>query len=1046
MMRWIVESSLRLRYLVVILAVVLMVFGAAQLRAMPVDIYPEFNPPMVEIQTEALGLAAPEVESLITVPMEADLLNGVAWLDRIYSKSVAGMSSILLVFEPGTDPIRARQMVQERLTQAFALPNVSKPPVMLQPLSSTSRVMLVGLSSQDLSLIDLGVLARWNIKPRLMGVPGVSNVAIWGQRERQLQVQVDPKQLQAKGVSLGQVIETTGEALWVSPLSYLESSTPGTAGWIDTPNQRLGIRHVLPIITPEDLAKVSLDDQEGMVLGDVAKVVEDHQPLIGDALVQDGPGLILVIEKFPGANTLEVTRKVEEALEAMRPGLTGVDIDTTIFRPASYIELATRNVGTSLLIAGLLAAIVLFAFSFQWRATLISVLAIAMSLIAAVCVLYLRGATFNAMLLVGLMIALGVIIDDAVVDVENITRRLREARRAGDDQPAAASILNAALELRGTLGYTLLISLLAITPLFFLPGLAGAFFQPLVQSYALALLTSLLVALIVTPALSLLLLGNAPLERRESSLALGLQRRYGAFLVRAIRSPRPAYLTIVAAVLIGLAVVPFLGHSLLPSFQQTDLLIAWEAAPGTSRAEMNRIAAQVSKELRALPGVRNVGTHVGRAETGDQVVGINAGELWVSLDPADNYDTTVAAVRDVIEGYPGLFQTMQAYRPERVTEALTRPAHDIVVRVYGPDLDILNAKAQEVRQAISGLSGIADIQQAAQAKEPQVEIQVDLAAAERVGIKPGDVRRQATTLLSGLQVGNLFEDQKVFDVVVWGVPEIRNNLTNIGELQLETPDGKYIRLGDVAEVRIAPAPVIIQRDAVSRFVDVGIKVQGQSLNSVSAEISQAIKGLSFDPEYHAEVLGAAAERQAAVQMVLAVALVVGLGIFLLLQAAFNSWRLATLAFLTLPVALVGGLLAVLLSGGTLSLGSLFGFYTVLGVAVRNSVLLIKHYQNLERHEGESHGFDLTLRGAQERVVPILTTALTLALALLPFVLFGATPGLELAYPMAVVILGGLISSLLLNLFVVPALYLRYGSSPAPDTSGKQVVAVSPAAG
>ncbi|OUC06527.1 hypothetical protein RY27_20500 [Litorilinea aerophila] len=338
MMRWLIGVSLRLRFLILVFAAVLLLGGIVQLREMPIDIYPEFDPPLVEVQTEALGLSAEEMEALITVPLEADLLNGVAWLDQIYSESVAGMSSILLVFEPGTDPIRARQMVQERLTQTFALPNVSSPPTMLQPLSTSSRVMMVGLSSNQLSLVQMGVLARWNIKPRLMGVPGVANVAIWGHRDRQLQVLIDPATLQEKGVTIQQIIETTGEALWVSPLSYLESSTPGTAGWIDTPNQRLSIRHELPISSAEDLGKVAVVDHEGLLLEDVARVVEDHQPLIGDALLDEGPGLLLVIEKFPGANTLEVTRGVEEALAAMRPGLTGIEIDTTIFRPATYLE------------------------------------------------------------------------------------------------------------------------------------------------------------------------------------------------------------------------------------------------------------------------------------------------------------------------------------------------------------------------------------------------------------------------------------------------------------------------------------------------------------------------------------------------------------------------------------------------------------------------------------------------------------------------------------------------------------------------------------
>src|SRR5262245_16133516 len=479
MMRWIVGLSMQLRFLIVILAAVLIVFGIAQLRNMPVDVYPEFNPPLVEVQTEALGLSAAEVESLITTPMEADLLNGVAWLDQLYSESVTGLSRILLIFEPGTDPIRARQMVQERLTQAHALPNVSKPPVMLQPLSSTSRVMMIGLSSKDLSPIEMGVLARWNIKPRLMGIPGVANVAVWGQRERQLQVQVDPEQLQAKGVTLQQVVETSGEALWVSPLSYLESSSPGTAGWIDTPNQRLGIRHLLPIITPEDLAKVSVVESNGLLLGDVAKVVEDHQLLIGDAVVNNGSGLLLVVEKFPGANTLDVTRRLEAALDALRPGLTGVEIDTTVFRPANYIEMATANLGMVALISGVLVLLVLGAFFFRWRTALISLVAIPLSLVAAGFVLYLRGATFNTMVLVGLLIAIGAVVDDAIVDVESIARRLRQARQEGSDKSAMAIIIEAALEMRGALIYATLIMLLAIVPVLFLQGLSGAFFQPL---------------------------------------------------------------------------------------------------------------------------------------------------------------------------------------------------------------------------------------------------------------------------------------------------------------------------------------------------------------------------------------------------------------------------------------------------------------------------------------------------------------------------------------------------------------------------------------
>ncbi len=1026
-MRWIIDSSMRLRFLIIIVAAVLLGYGISQLRNMPVDIYPEFDPPLVEVQTEALGLSAAEVESLITVPTEADLLNGVAWLEQIYSESVTGMSSILLVFEPGTDPIRARQMVAERLTQAHALPNVSKPPVMLQPLSSSNRVMMVGLSSDELSLIELGVLARWTIRPRLMGVPGVANVAVWGQRERQLQVQVDPAQLQAKGVTLDQVIETAGEALWVSPLSYLESSTPGTAGFIDTPNQRLSIQHELPISSAEDLAKVSVTGSEGLLLGDVAQVVEDHQLLIGDALLTSGPGLLVVIEKFPGANTLAVTRGVEEVFEAMRPGLKGVELDMTIFQPANSIETAIGNLSNLVLIGAVLVVLVLAAFFFNWRTALISLAAIPLSLVTAGFVLYLRGATFNAMILAGLVMALGVIIDDAIIDVDHIAQRLRQAGASG--KSPMAIVLEAALEMRSPIMYATLIILLAVVPLFFLPGLTGSFFQPLAVSYVLAVLISIAVALIVTPALSLTLLADSN-SSGESPLVRGLQAVYNGILSLTVRAGYPALIVAIVIALVGLAIVPFLELSVVPSFKQTELLIQLEAAPGTSRPEMNRIMAQASQELRSIPGVRNVGSHVGRAETGDQIVGINSGELWVSLDPAANYDLTVAAVEGVIAGYPGLSRQVQTYQPRRTDEALTRPDHDLVVRVYGPELDVLRDKAQEVQGAIAGINGIAEARAEIQPEEPQVEIEVDLAAAEAHGIKPGDVRRQATTLLSSLQVGNLFEEQKVFEVVVWGVPEIRDSLTDIQALMIETPTG-YVPLAELAEVRIVPTPISIKRDAVSRYADVAVNVSGRSLGSVAADIKSRLGTVEFPYEFHAEVLGASPEEQAARGRMLGVVIAAVIGSFLLLQAAYGSWRLAFVAFIATPMALAGGALAALLGGGILSLGSLFGFMTVLGITVRNGLVMISHFQHLEGHEGETFGPELVLRGARERLGPVLTTALTTALALAPFAFAGARAGNEIVHPLAVVVLGGLVTSTLLNLFILPALYLKFGPGYVP---------------
>jgi CzcA family heavy metal efflux pump len=1037
MMRWIVEWSLKFRLLVVALAVGMIFVGITQLREMPVDALPEFAPPYVEVQTEAPGLSASEVEELVTLNLE-ELLNGTPWLQTIRSSSVPGLSSVILFFEPGTDIIRARQLVSERLSLAYTLPNVAKPPVILPPLSATSRVMMIGLSSKQVSPIEMSVLARWNIRPELLSVPGVANVAIWGMRDRQLQVQVDPQRLQARHVTLDQIISTTGNALWVSPLSFLDASSPGSGGFIDSPQQRLEVRHVLPISNPGDLAQVNVEGTS-LRLGDVANVVEDHQPLIGDDILNNGPGLLIVIEKFPGANTLDVTRGVEAKLDELRPGLSGIQIDTTIFRPASFIEMALGNLTRDLLIGALLLVLVLLLFLYHWRVALIGLVTIPLSLVAAGLVLYLRGATINTMVLAGLVIALSVVIDDAIVDVENIVRRLRQHRRQGSSRSTASIILEASLEVRSAMIYATLIILLALLPVFFLGGVSGAFFQPLAFSYALALLASMVVALTVTPALSLILLSRVPLERGESPLLRWLQRGYQPMLGRIIRTPRPAFLAtgvLAAAVMavVGLAVLPSLGEPMLPSFKEPDIMVQWEGPPGTSYTEMTRITTLASRELQSIPGVRNVAAHIGRAELGDQVVDVNSAQLAVSVDPAADYDATVAAIRKVVNGYPGLFHNVRTYLKERTNEVLVGSSDDVVVRIFGPDLGVLRSKAEEVRQVLSQINGAADVHTELEVDQPQMDVKVDLAKAQRYGIKPGDVRRAAATLVAGIAAGSLFEDQKVFDVVVVGTPQTRQSLTSIRDLLIDTPHGGQVRLGDVADVRILPTPNLIQHETVSRRIDVSLNVRGRDVGAVVSEVQQRLQGIKFPLEYHAEVLGEYQERQAAQSRLFIFGIAAAIGIFLLLQAAFGSWRLATLVIFTLPSALIGGMLAAFVVRGGISLASLVGLLAVFGIAARNGIMLINHFQHLERHEGESFGPGLVMRGVRERLAPILMTALAAGLALVPLVITGDIPGQEIARPMVVVILGGLVTSTVLNLFIVPILYLRFGSGLANPES------------
>jgi Cu/Ag efflux pump CusA len=1010
---------------------------------MPVDTLPEFGATSVEIQTEALGLSASEVEQLVTLPLEQDLLNGVSWLQVIRSKSVPGLSSIELLFEPGTDPFRARLAVQERMSQAkVALPGVSSPPQILQPKSSTNRVMIIQLSTSELTPIEMSVLARWTIRPRLVGVPGVSSVAIWGLRERQLQVLVDPENLRDRGVSLGQVIETTANALWVSPLTYVEASSPGTSGFIDTPNQRLGIQHILPISSPEDLGKVALQESS-LLLGDVSTVVEDHQPLIGDAVQGDRPGLLLVIEKFPEASTIDTTRGIEEAIDVLRPGLGGLEIDSTVFRPATSIERGLDDLEVAALVGLVLAALVLGLLFFQWRTAVVGLVAIPLSLVSAGILLNLRGETINVVVLAGLAAAVVLVIDDVVTDTHSMARRLRLRRREGSKQSTEDIVLEASLEARGHLMFAGLIVVVAVAPAFFLDGLAGEFFPPLALSYVLAVLTSMAVALTVTPALTAILLSIAPPGDQEPPVGRWLEKNYGVLLSRIIKLPRPILFAALGVVaFVSIAAVPLLHRpALLPSFKENDLLIQLDGAPGTSLPEMNRIANAVGTELRSLPGVHDVGGHVGRAILSDQVVGANSSELWVSIDHAADYDATVSAIHAAVDGYPGLASSVVSYSDQKVGAAQAGPQEDLTVRVYGADLDILRTKAEEVKQVLSGINGIVDARVDLPAEEPSLEIKVNILAAQRYGIEPGGVRRAAATLLQGIEVGSFFEHQKVFQVIVRGTPQTRESLTNVRELLLERPGGGYVRLADVADVRIAPNLTVIEREGVSRRMDVVANVSGRSRGAVVGDVEKALTKVEFPYEYYPRVLKSVDENPW--DHLLLFAGFAALATFLLLQAAFGSWRLGAIAFLSLPVALAGGVLAVLIDGGDITIGSYAGFLTLLAIGARGAIALMSRYQHVQRQEHGPFGPALIVTGAQERVVPVLMTASATGIGLLALLLVGDIFGYEIVRPMAIVILGGLVSSTLLNLFILPTLFLLFAPEAETETSRPHRLRVSP---
>src|SRR5918992_225138 len=639
-MRWVVGASLKFRFIVVALTAFLMLFGVQQLGNTPVDVFPEFAPPKVEVHTVAIGLGPTEVEELITTPMEQSF-NGIPGVETIRSRSVQQLSQIVLLFEQGTDLLEARQLVAERIaTITSKLPSWAAPPVMLQPLSATSRVLKIGLSSTDpnLDMMDLSMTAYWKIRARLLRVPGVANVPIWGERLEMLQVQVDRERLAAQKVTLEQAMTVTADALDAGLQQYSNGHFIGRGGWVEGSAQRLGIRHEQPIVGHEDLANM------------------------------------LIVEKLPWANTLDVTKGIEAALDELRPGLPGIAIDSQIFRPATFIEDAIDNLTRALILGALLMIVMLALFLYSWRTALISVVAIPLSLLAAVLVLNARGTTINTMVLAGFVIALGDIVDDAIIDIENVVRRLRQHRLEGGSRSTARVILDASLEVRGAIVYATLIEIVAILPIFMLAGLSGAFFRPLALSYALALLASMVVALTVTPALSLIFFRSPrSLEHRESPL-----------------------------------VPPMIGQSLLPNFKERDFLMHWLAKPDSSLQEEVRTTKLVNAELLTIPGVRNAGSHIGNALHGDEPYGVYFGENWISVDRSVDYDKTVDSVKGVVDGYPGIFRDVLTYLKERIREVLTGTSDPITIRIFGQDLEVLREKAEEVNAILADIPGIGE--------------------------------------------------------------------------------------------------------------------------------------------------------------------------------------------------------------------------------------------------------------------------------------------------------------------------------------------------
>ncbi len=1037
--RWVIASSIRLAVVVLIVFGLILAGGVVLLGRAPVDTLPELLPPSVQVHTDAIGLSSGEVEQFLTVPAEYELAN-VAYLDSLRSRSVPGLSSISLTFKRDIDVWTARQLVAERMAQVPLPVDIGTPPVLVQPQSSSSRAMMVSLTSTSVAQIDLTTLAKWQIRPRLLAVPGVADVAIWGQKDREMLVLLDPARMSLRGVTIDQVTTTVGDSMWTSPLTFVAASSPGADGLIDLPNQRLTIQHILPIITSKDLLNVPIEGTgpPAVSVGDISTVIEDSSLLTSEAVLKRAPGLILVVEKLPGANELAVTSGVDAAMSELEPGLTGITVDTGVFRPGSFLADSLNAMGAAGAIAFIVMCVWLGLAYRSWRASLVAAVSIGAALLTACLVLYAVGEMFNVMVLAGLVMALGVIVDDAMVGITVLKRRRAVTGDREADAPEGAVATEAFLTGRRPLGFVLAALVLAAAPFFFIPDVAGTLSARMIGAYVVALVASAVVSATIAPALSFVL---SPSGESGS----GNDQGWLARLTRTRVDPAAKWPGLVALIVV-LVVAASLAAALLsvpkafvPSMRDGSLVIHWQGTSGTSLAEMQRVTASAEEPLRALAGVRSVTSHVGRALAGDQIVGSDAAETWIDLDPGADYDSTVLAVRNVLAGYPGLAHSVASYADDTIKGATADSRVGLRVRVYGENYDQLTSSADQVRAVVAAMPGIVGTRVTTTTAQPLIQIETDIAKAARFGLKPGDIRRQAAALVAGISVGSYYQDQQVFDVSVWGDPALRQNPGDIANLPIFAADGTRIPLSAVATVSMQPTRAVVDHDKASRYVDVIADVSGGNASSVVADVKRRMQSLPLPLGYHTEVSSPLAQRQGSVMTLALIALAAVIAVYLLLQAALQSWRSAALVMVLLPFAVSGGVLAAVVFGWGLSLGVVAGVVAVLGVALRNTTMLVRRFES----EGDQpHGrgeIRVVASLTGEAALPVVMTAVATAVLVAPFVVLGNVSGIEVLKPFAVVVMFGLITSTLLTLLVLPAMYRRRGPGrpPVSDVEGAQ---------
>ncbi len=1020
--------SIRFPGIVIALSCVLLGYGAYSLRWANYDVFPEFAPPQVSIQTEAPGLTPEQVEILVTRPIENEI-NGVSGVEKLRSASIQGLSVVTVFFDSGTDIYRNRQIVAERLAiAARQLPQGIEPPAMTPLTSSTSTVLQIGLTSSSRSLMQLRTVADWTIRQRLLAVPGVANVVVIGGDVRSIQIQVHPDRLIRYNVGLNDVVAAARRATAVRG-----------AGFMDTKNQRIVFQSEGQSLAAGGIARTVLLAQGAgaVTLANIADVMDAPEPAIGGAAIDGAPGVIINISAQYGSNTVQVTRAVEAALAVLAPDLQaqGIELHADLFRPANFITTATSNVRDSLVLGAALVILVLFLFLFDLRTALISCIAIPLSLLAAIIVLERLGATLNTMTLGGLAIAIGVVVDDAVIDVENIVRRLRENARAAQPRASARVVLDACLEVRSAVLYATIAVILVVLPVMALPGLAGRLFGPLALSYALAVLASLVVALTVTPALAaaLLVRRQAP---RDPPVASWTRRFYERLLRRVAARPRTVVLAAVLFTAAGCSALPFFGGSFIPDLKEGHFILHMSAVPGTSIEESLRIGGRVAEVLMRLPSVRSVAQRAGRGERSEDPNGTHYSEFDIDLNPlsGDEMEAAQADIRKALSDFVGVNFALNTFLTERVEETLSGYTAAVAINIFGGTLDVLDQQARELARVLKEVPGATEVQIQSPPGLAQLTIRLRKQDLERWGFDPVEVLDLIRTAYQGDVVGQTYEGNQVFNVITILDGASRDAVTKVGNLPLRSPGGTFVLLKQVADIYQGTGPYQVLHLRAQRVQTVTANVTGGDVAAfVRAAKAAAAAKMALPTGTYLQFSGTAEAQSRSLRDLTVNALIAGVGMVLVISIVTRGWRNLLLILASLPFAMAGGVLAVFATGGILSLGGAVGFVTLFGVSLRNSILMIARYEHLVGVEHAVWRSETAIRGAADRLIPILMTSIVTGLGVLPLALGMGDPGREVEGPMALVILGGLVSSTALNLLVLPTLALRYGRFRPEDS-------------